>query len=1083
LNDKGQAWEVTTAHSVNGFGVAEFESILDRPGYALIGEKKSGQVIKLYVITETGIRYINHLPSRTAHWGLMSYSQKFDLSDFSLDSDGNLHFKCDANDPWYEVDWNSKIYHTDGRAFDAHLGPKMISELVNIQPARELSAPPSSVSRTQSVSNEAPEAAAKGKAINGKRENPLKAKANEVGDLDGQLREKVFGQDHLTRKLAEHFSRLKAGLPTVLVLTGPSGVGKSHLGRQFAKVAFGDPKLFLEVDGTEYQMPIEKGSIQHHKLVGAESAYQGQQKGVLTEWIRANKGTGVLLINEADKMHPDIWKRLMELFERGRITDGDGVTHQADRLVIILTSNRGATLMFPPSAEAWSQEEIDRRMKSLNEDAIKKFYMTKNGPKDKFELPREVINRISEWLVAGPLTDEAVIKIATVTVGDYNEQLESEHGLKLVLSPEAVRHLALTGFKSTDDGRQVVRQTLKYLKDIEAIVGLKWDYIYSSSIKVKLEFDKQQTPVFLVTDGKQKLKIAAPVKPHDNPLQDKSEVERLLKLPLILRERIIGQESAIESISQAVTAARSDASRRRPVSFFLIGTTGTGKTEIGRGLSLALYGSSDRVNVLSMGEINSEGGWMQKFGYAGSESASEFEQALISNPEGGVLVFDEVSNMGGMSAEMKRTLFKKLYELTEEGKWTSPLSGKVYDLSKYVFVFTGNDGETLFQGVSSDDMRMAIWRDNNARDKVRALLIAAGVPEAFINRMADAVLMKPLTLAEINGVVLKLLKDRIKAFETQHRGMKIKYSDELVRRIADSFFTNDRGARGIRSMLEDRFPAVLTYALINSQLDLSDLHDVEVHLGVSDNKEKRPYLMRSSPERKVEIVLDVMRHGRLLRHQALDVTELAAPKVLMGFREARLTAIHEAGHAVVNDSEATGERMRYITIEGGFAKGLKYLGYAAYEPVPGQYHSPTRAIVVRKIARLYAGSLAQLIEGLEPDAGWSNDLEKIRQIASTAVIKWGLEPSLVGVRVNQDGETILTPAQNELAEEKIKALIEEGRVYAENKLKEKRALMRAVAADLLRKGYISGSRYDEIAAAYERREAMRGGMCRALFGR
>lgn len=927
---------------------------------------------------------------------------------------------------------------------------------------------------------------------NGKFENPFKAGSDRTADLDGRLRDKVFGQDHLTQRLSEHYYGFEPGLPTVLLITGPSGVGKSHLARVFAEETFKDSKFFLEIDGTEYQAEIRSGSIEHHKLVGAPKGQQGAQKGKLTEWVKETEGSGVLVINEADKMHPDIWKRLMELFEHGKITDGEGVTHSVKKLFIVLTSNRGATMMFPPDVAVWSQAEIERRLKNLDQNTVKNYYMTSTGANDKFKLPREVINRISEFLVAAPFFEDTVVKIARTAVEKFNAKLKSSFGVEVELDEAALRHLALAGFTSADDGRQINRQVARYLQSIKLAIGTQWEELHSAKLHVSLAEDRPGHHVFVVTDGFNRLIAEAPGTGHSNPLADPLEVARLTGLEQTIKTRIIGQDSAVKSISQAVIAQRSDASRRRPVSIMLVGSTGTGKTEMGRALALGLYDSADRVAVISMGNVMNEANWNKVFGsdpgYGGNEITREFESILLANPEGAVIVLDEVSNMGGNSREMKAALFKKLYDLSEEGKWTSPITGKVFNLSKYVFVLTGNDGETLFQGVSADDLRMSIWNKNKAREKVRDLMLAAGVPEAFLNRMADVILMKPLLRAEIHGVILKLVSDRVKAFEKQHIGMKVTYSEQFIEQMADSFFTSDRGGRGIRSILDDRLPAVIAFALINSKLDLTNVNGVEIRLGLTDNQTHKPYRRPDRPAHQVNLLLDVIVKGQVIHREGIDATEFASTKPLMGPKEAQETAYHEAGHAVVNDPTVSGERMANVTIEGGRSKGLVYLGYARYEPIPGIYSNPTRETVVHTIARLYAGSLAQTMAGYDVDAGWNNDLKKIREIAGNALVEWGFEPSLLGVALNKEGEPVLTPLQQRILEKKKMELIEEGRLLAEKRLRENWGLVRAVTAELLLRGSINGARFDELAKKrvdlqkrYERRFNRAGEMCRAIF--
>ncbi len=900
----------------------------------------------------------------------------------------------------------------------------------------------------------------------------LRGRSAVAGIIANHMKQKVFGQDHLVERFAHYVvNRPVSGRPVVLSVTGPSGVGKTLLGQVFAGEAFGEPNHFYEMNGTKYTAPITGGNIEHHNEFGAPAGQQGRQKGGLIEKMKETDGRLVVQINEADKMHPDMWKMLMEFLDRGYVKSGDGLELHAKELYVVLTSNRGAQEMFPPSVESWSRAEVERRLRNLDSDAVKALYMRSTGAADKFQLPREVINRVTEWLAAAPISQEAAIQIAADSVAAFNRESFRETGVIIQTDDDVIRHLALTNFKSSDDGRQIRNQVIRALSEARQVAGSQWALVEGARLQLSLSSKKG---AFEITWPKgpaeaRGLRVRAPLPKEDNPLADTENVAAIRRLEPVLKKRLVGQDSAVRSTVYAITAQRGDPGRKRPVSLVVVGSTGTGKTELGRGIAEALYGSAERANVISLGNVMNEANLNKIFGsdpgYQGSDTTREFEQALLNNPEGGVIVFDDFSNMGGGRKEMKEALIKKLYEMTEEGRWTSPVNNRSYDLSQYVFLFTGNDGERLFQGVTSEDMRLAIWKENNAREKVRDMLVDAGVPEAFLNRMADLILFKPLTRSEMDFVVKKLLTERVRKIEAQYPGVRVQYAANFIRQLADSFFLSERGGRSVRDIIEDRLPAAITFAFLESDLDLQNpgaLRGLSLQLSMSDNLTAKPYVRSGAPERLVTVNVRLARGRKVLAKRFLDLTEFAAAKKLMHIKEAAATAYHEAGHAVVNDPAITGEKLVYVSIVGGKMKDTEYLGYARYDKIPGHQNLPTRASVVIRIGQLYAGSLAQAMAGYPQDAGWSNDLEKIRRIATQALLDWGFEKSLLSVRVDKDGRPDLSPQDQVIFKKKMDALIEEGRRYAEHKLIANWGFVRVLTAELLRSGHLDESRFNEL---------------------
>ncbi len=886
-------------------------------------------------------------------------------------------------------------------------------------------------------------------------------------NLSTELHDRIYGQDRLIDGLTDLY-KMSLMNPSKRVFTalmmGPSGTGKSYAAEEFAKDIFGSDKYVLKIDGTEYQQQMSN-SFEFHKLVGAPPGQAGQQKGAITEWLKATGGNGVLVINEADKMHPEIWMRLMELLDRGEITAGDGTKYKANFLYIILTSNRGTKKIFPREIKNWTNEQLKKRVETVTTAELRELYETSQGASDRKMLPREVINRIDGWLLSQPLSDEAAVKIAQDEADVFVGQMR-EIGLQVEIEPQVVKYLALTNFTANDDGRQIRRAVKTHLTNLFTKVGGEKPQKSEEIVVSIFKGDKNKT--YLRAKGHDvDVKLLGPQNSSQNPLYDPQVVAKLKSIPEVIGRRVIGQTEAGKSASEALIAKLGQNENDRATSFFFIGTSGNGKTEMGRAIAEAGFGSIDQATIIPLGEVQNEADFNKVLGvqpgYIGSDQPRLFEEALIAHPNGGVIIFDEASNMGGGDRARKAELFKKLYNIVDEKTWVSPVNGKVYDLSKYVFVFTGNDGEELFQGITSDDMLMKVWETYKARERVRELLLRAGVPQAFINRMADSVLMKPILSPEAEAITRKLFAQQISHYEANNSGVKVEYDEQFIRQLAESFFSKDKGGRSIRDLTDHRLNSLLTSALIDHGIPEQGFDSVKVRLELKDNGRLKPYRFSNSPKRKTEIVAQVAdSNGNTSTHR-IDLTEHASTRMLMDAREAMAVVYHEAGHAVVNDPKLTGKVLEYVTIRGGRAKDLMYLGYARYDLLPGRSGNMTREGALATIAQLMAGRVAQSLAGYAEDSGASNDLEQARNIATNYFIKWGLDKRLRGIRLNDNGEPVLTPEQSKLLEQKMNELIDEGENLARQYLEQNWDLVRAAAAAIIRNnGSLDGQQFESI---------------------
>jgi hypothetical protein len=480
-----------------------------------------------------------------------------------------------------------------------------------------------------------------------------------------------------------------------------------------------------------------------------------------------------------------------------------------------------------------------------------------------------------------------------------------------------------------------------------------------------------------------------------------------------------------------------------------------------------LFESRERAEIIPFGEVSNEHRLNQVIGSPpgtiGSDEVRAFERALRNLPDGGVLVFDEISNMGE-NAGTRDALFKRFYHPFEEGRWTSSATGETYDLSKYVVVLTGNDGEDYFKGTDSDEIRAQIWRKLKAPDKVRRMLSERGVPQPFLGRMADVILFKPLTHAIARDVAAKLvggILDRYAAL-----GIKVEVDEAFYRNFGDLFYTADKGARSLRDMAAHRLNHVIASALSQVGAAPASLRAHWVRLRLDAVAPDRPFLRPDDPKPSVQFVVEVGERGsdapRIV--VAKDYTQFAAAPKRLPEAQARATAYHEAGHAVVNDPEITGQKLTWLTILGDVGN----LGFALYdEDEDRPVHTVDRRQAVLRLARLMAGQTAMTMAGFPPDAGWAADLRQARQLARRMILEWGLDPEFLGVTPahdagRNDDPHMLSQRQIDRLSDSIVRLLAEALQNAQGELGRNWSLVEALVAALMEQGYVSGDTFKEL---------------------
>jgi ATP-dependent Clp protease ATP-binding subunit ClpC len=273
--------------------------------------------------------------------------------------------------------------------------------------------------------------------------------------MEEELHKRVIGQEDAVKAVSQAIRRTRAGLKDPkrpsgsFIFLGPTGVGKTELAKTLAEFLFGDENSLIALDMSEYQ---EKHTVS--RLVGSPPGYVGYDEGgQLTEAVR-RKPFSVVLFDEVEKAHPDVFNTLLQILEDGRLTDSQGRAVDFKNTVIIMTSNLGtadlrkANLGFQKTSEAVSYE----KMKAKVNDALKAHFRP------------EFLNRIDETIVFHELSREEIVQMIDKMLKRLTEQLKNQ-GIGLELTVEAKILLAEKGYDPTLGARPLRRAIQRLLED------------------------------------------------------------------------------------------------------------------------------------------------------------------------------------------------------------------------------------------------------------------------------------------------------------------------------------------------------------------------------------------------------------------------------------------------------------------------------------------------------------------------------------------------------------------------------------------------------------------------------------------
>jgi ATP-dependent Clp protease ATP-binding subunit ClpC len=322
----------------------------------------------------------------------------------------------------------------------------------------------------------------------------MESESEKLLHMEERLHERIIGQEEAIHAVSDAIRRARSGLKDParpigsFIFIGPSGVGKTELAKALAWFMFDDEDALVRIDMSEYR---EQHTVS--RLFGAPPGYVGYEEGgQLTEAVR-RRPYRVLLFDEIEKAHPEVWNALLQILDDGRMTDGQGNVVDFRNTVLIMTSNlgteyvrKGGTLGFLPPTES----DDEREARSKIEKALKGAFRP------------EFLNRIDEIILFSPLSVEQMEEIVDLQMKEIQERL-NEFGVKVELTDKARKWLAKTGYDPAFGARPLRRALQKYLESPLSVELLGGKFTQGRLIMVHVN-EKEDGLEFKEKEGKKK---------------------------------------------------------------------------------------------------------------------------------------------------------------------------------------------------------------------------------------------------------------------------------------------------------------------------------------------------------------------------------------------------------------------------------------------------------------------------------------------------------------------------------------------------------------------------------------------------
>lgn len=326
----------------------------------------------------------------------------------------------------------------------------------------------------------------------------LETEAERLLKMEDRLHERVIGQHEAITAISDAIRRARSGLKDPrrpigsFIFIGPSGVGKTELGKALAEFLFDNEDALVRIDMSEYR---EEHTVS--RLFGAPPGYVGYEEGgQLTEAVR-RRPYSVVLFDEIEKAHPKVWNALLQIFDDGRLTDGQGHIVDFRNTVLIMTSNLGTEYVSKSGSLGFLQvsgDSKEREAQAKIERELKKTFQP------------EFLNRIDEIITFSELSMDEMLQIVDLQMQEVKERL-NEQGLDVRLTDEARRRLAEVGYNPDFGARPLRRALQKHIESPLSVKLLAGDFEQGDTVVVDVGGEDKEEIVFRISE-KQQQRIA-----------------------------------------------------------------------------------------------------------------------------------------------------------------------------------------------------------------------------------------------------------------------------------------------------------------------------------------------------------------------------------------------------------------------------------------------------------------------------------------------------------------------------------------------------------------------------------------------
>jgi len=309
----------------------------------------------------------------------------------------------------------------------------------------------------------------------------MESEADRLLKMEERLHERIIGQDDAIAAISDAIRRARSGMKDPrrpngsFIFIGPSGVGKTELAKVLAEFLFDDEDALLRIDMSEYR---EQHTVS--RLFGAPPGYVGYEEGgQLTEAVR-RRPYRVILFDEVEKAHPEVWNALLQILDDGRLTDGQGRVVDFRNTVLIMTSNLGTEFVSQGGTLGFLGSSVDEDQKESHakiEKALKSTFRP------------EFLNRIDEVIIFSPLSKEQMVQIVSLQMQEIRERLD-EHNIEIELSEAAQNWLADVGFDPLFGARPLKRALQKHIESPLSTKLLEGEFKEGDVVLVDLKDDQ-----------------------------------------------------------------------------------------------------------------------------------------------------------------------------------------------------------------------------------------------------------------------------------------------------------------------------------------------------------------------------------------------------------------------------------------------------------------------------------------------------------------------------------------------------------------------------------------------------------------